>query len=171
MSGPIQTLPTGLLGFFQLKNVGKYPHDFLETLQGVFELRDWYLQAQSQVRSGVDAAIAATGTPVYLTVPNGVMWAVHDMAVSATLAVGATFRAQPTYRNGPTGSAAAFHFPLNDATTWTEATDGGTVILPADLNGRLLLIPPGGALGARVFALSAATTTGNVTARITEFVL
>lgn len=171
MSGPIQTNPVGLLGFFQLKNMGKNPSEFMESLQPALEMRDWYLQTNSEIRSGVDAAIAAAGTARYLEVPAGKMWAVHDVAISANLAAAATIRLQPTYAMGPTGSALSFHFPLNEKVNWDQATDGTTLVIRADLAGRLLLIPPGGCLGIRTFALSAATTAGNVVARITEFVL
>lgn len=171
MSGPLQTLPQGMLGFFQLKNAGKNPTDMPEVLQPVLELRDWYFQTNNQIMAGTDTAIAAAGTFAYLTVPAGRMWAVHDVAITGTVAVASTVFLQPTYFSGGPGSPLAFHFPLtSEPFRWDEALQGATLVLRSERVG-LLLLPPGGGLGIRVLSLSAAMTANNVVARISEFVL
>lgn len=95
MSGPIQVIPPGLLGMLQLKNVGKLPDELLETLAPVLELRDWLLQANSQVAGPYTTTWAnnQTGfanfvTPTVLAPPDRVWWYVHQFTVYASLPLG-----------------------------------------------------------------------------------
>jgi len=59
MSGPVQLIPPGLLGMLQLKNEGRSPRDFVETLQPVIEMREWLMQANWNEVTDVSAALAA----------------------------------------------------------------------------------------------------------------
>lgn len=166
---PIQVIPPGLLGFLQLKNGGQNPRQFPEVLQPVLELMHWYLFANSEVVLGTDAAIAAAGLVNYLTVPDDEFWAVHDVQAAVTLAAGSTAVLSIYYRSGPSGGAANFPFSLSEAPViWTEATMGNGAIARMERERPLLIVPPGGALGVRAHFLSAASTTGNVAARITR---
>jgi len=46
MSGPIQTLPAGLLSGLQLKNMGRNPRELPDTLQSVMDLFQFYANDQ-----------------------------------------------------------------------------------------------------------------------------
>ena len=92
--GPIQNIPQGLLGFFQLKNAGRNPEALTRTLQGVFDLRKWYLLNDTQESVTATRALAPTvigpvgfTTPATgLRVPAEEWWYVHYYDVSANLA-------------------------------------------------------------------------------------
>lgn len=165
-SRPIQQIPGGLLGFLQLKNAGQNPSELPASLQAVLEMREWYWQSFAQVAVGTDAAIAAAGFVDKITVPAGEYWAIHDVAVVATLAAASNGLFVGYYRNGQ-GAANQFPFNLSDPQRWTEATDGAALVFtmrPRDT----LLLQPGAVLGIRTLFLSAATTTGNMTVRYTR---
>ena len=44
---PLNIQPNGLLGFFDIKNGGRYPHQLGDTLQPQLELLRWYVAANS----------------------------------------------------------------------------------------------------------------------------
>lgn len=165
-SRPIQSQPQGLLGFLQLKNLGQNPSELPDVLQPVLELRDWYLQTNSEIVSGTDAAIAAVGVSNNLIVPQGEYWFVHDVGLLIQLAAGATWRGAICYRNGPAGLL-GINFQLAETINWAQATDG-TNVLQGMTRDRPLIIPPDGRIGIQTSALSAPTVTGNVFARITR---
>lgn len=166
---PIQVIPPGLLGFLQIKNGGLNPREFPEVLQPVMELMHWYLYANAEVVTGTDAAIAAASLTNYLTVPDDEWWVVHDAQAAMTMAAASTAVWSLYYRSGPSGGAANFPFAISTApVVWSEATMGSGAIVRMERERPLLIIPPGGALGVRAHFLSAATTTGNVIARITR---
>lgn len=93
---PLQLIPPGLLGLLQLKQEGRGLVELPDVLQGVIELRDWYLQARSEwsltTHSGV---INATGRANFLTfanpvaVPEQEWWFVHQYVVKADPVPGA----------------------------------------------------------------------------------
>ena len=56
--GPIQLIPPGLLGFFQLKNVGKNPDVLSSNYQPTLECRDWLYLSQQRT---TDPAAYARG--------------------------------------------------------------------------------------------------------------
>lgn len=166
-SKPIQLIPTGLLGFFQLKNGGQNPNVMPDTLQCVLEMRDWYLQTQAFVLPGTDVAIAAVGLANYLTVPNGKIWFVHAAQAQIQLAAAATYQGSLFYSSG-VGGAAQFPFALTEKVAWNQATDGTQLAIGMIDYPRPLILNAGGIIGIRTYSLSAPTTTGNVVARITE---
>lgn len=45
-SGPLQVIPPGLLGFFNLKSLGQNPSMLDDLVSPTIELREWYMQAQ-----------------------------------------------------------------------------------------------------------------------------
>lgn len=92
MSGPIQIIPPGLLGYFQLKNRGRNPTDMPETLFPMMDLLEWYLHANGEQLATLSFSIPATGSDSQPfaglggIVPNGEWWYVHYMcAFSAPL--------------------------------------------------------------------------------------
>lgn len=92
--GPIQVIPPGLLGLFQLKGHGENPRELATLVNPILEMRDWYFQAQAldwpQARNGgvvPTANIAAGGvgfvafsTP--MTVPQDEIWYVHHLTIA-----------------------------------------------------------------------------------------
>lgn len=88
MSGVINTLPSGLLGFLGLKNGGQYPRALGELLQPTWDLAAIYLSANSSF-DNTTLAIAAIGATAIVTVPEGEAWfIIQQDAGSATLAAG-----------------------------------------------------------------------------------
>lgn len=97
---PIQTQARGLLGFLQLKNLGKNPENFPDTLQPVLEQLEWYLQtnAQDLQRYTVNLAPGVSGfqsftNPGALLVPPAEWWYV-DFFTIRTAVLGAGDGAQ-----------------------------------------------------------------------------
>lgn len=81
LSGPIQTLPRGLLGFMQLKNSGRYPSEVSSTLGLSLELFDWYMEANAEnlplastaaIGPGAVGFVPWTVNPI--VVPDNEMW-------------------------------------------------------------------------------------------------
>ena len=166
---PIQLIPRGLLGFLQLKNLGKNPSDFPSVLQPTLELFDWLTQSEQLSTVGTDAAIAAVGTNTYLSVPSGEAWWLHDVQASINLAAAATIVCSPSYNLGPVG-APSFSRLLTPLQQYSQAVHGTTIVIPSTLY-KPMLLTPGCTLGIRTTALSAATTAGNLVARYTRMVL
>lgn len=101
---PINTLPTGLLDFFQIKNGGEYPQTLLPQLQPVIDLYDHYKAVRqlelfmSPLRTIV-ANSSAQDVPLYplspvnpgdtgaaTTVPSGQLWLVTHAQARWTFA-------------------------------------------------------------------------------------
>lgn len=82
MSGPIQRIPPGFLGFLQLKNFGKNPSELPDVLTPTLGMFDWYMQANAESRfSSWSLATNATGPVIIgsfantnLLVPNTEIW-------------------------------------------------------------------------------------------------
>jgi hypothetical protein len=142
MAGPtIQVLPSGLLGFLQLKNGGQFPQRLGDTLQPTIELAEWYVQLNSEtlfsavINAPVNASSSGNTFPE-LVVPNGQVWFVHEYIVgfgpsatgTATKCAGVMNRISV---NGPT-TAAYVTDPLDIATVGQRvfARMGQRVILP-----------------------------------------
>jgi len=103
MSRPIQSIPPGLLSLFQLKNEGKNPSEFVETVQPTIDLLRWYLEPQAEnLSSGTQqvntAGVFTTFTP--LAVPVGEFWIVTGASMSIACGVGETITAKMGYTPG-----------------------------------------------------------------------
>lgn len=97
MSGPIQTIPQGLLSLLQLKQTGSNPSELTEQVAPVVDLTQWWLQrlvvdisfqlfgAVSTVAIG-PAGHGQTGfTTNPITVPQGQQWWVESFCLGGTL--------------------------------------------------------------------------------------
>lgn len=103
ISRPIQVIPSGLLGFLQLKNNGQNPQDLPDVLQPVLELRDWYLQSRAEeivTPTNIPSMALPTATfgfqtfttnPTVPVVPDKEWWYVHDIAIVTTFVPAADF--------------------------------------------------------------------------------
>jgi hypothetical protein len=60
MSGPIQTIPQGLLGLLQLKQTGNNPRDLADVVNPVVDMRDFWFN-----RNVVDIGVVSFGTPTF----------------------------------------------------------------------------------------------------------
>ena len=93
MYRPIQIIPPGFLGFFNLKNEGKNPDELPSLLTPTIELRKWYLNATAQKMSATDATRSfannldgfAIPSANVITVPDGEWWYVHNLLGYAVL--------------------------------------------------------------------------------------
>jgi len=84
---PIQIIPPGFLGFFNLKNEGKNPSEIPSLLTPTVELQKWYLNSSAQKMSATNATRNLTNdldgfaipTANVITVPDGEWWYVHNL--------------------------------------------------------------------------------------------
>lgn len=98
-SGPIQSLPNGLLGLLQLKNMGNLPDVLLGNVQPIIDMVPFWLRGQTITDPVVHGLGLPTGTtglqsfsPNPILVPEGQMWWVRRYTVQAVVPVGATER-------------------------------------------------------------------------------
>lgn len=89
----LNRIPQGLLGFFGIKNGGRYPEQLSTTLVGVADLLQWYAETNRvYFRTGVN--VAALGQTTFFTVPAGEYWYVlHASFVTSALGAGQTLEA------------------------------------------------------------------------------
>lgn len=93
--GPIQLIPPGLLGLFQLKQMGRNPDQLGEVVLPTVEILDWYRQALSEWSTTTHSVVInATGRANFQTfsnpiaVPDREWWYVHQYAVKAEPVLG-----------------------------------------------------------------------------------
>lgn len=154
---PIQKIPSGLLGFLQLKNSGQNPSELPSLLQPILELRDWYFAADARnfydsagnvpIYSAPNNTVGfvgfATG-PTLITVPQDEMWFIQDYLVAT-----ATLIATDTIQ-----FAAGFRTP--DVGVSIQNMMGDPSVLSTGPNRRAyawargLFVPPGSQIGAQV---------------------
>lgn len=86
----LNKLPQGLLGFFDIKNGGRYPQSLAQQLQGTADLLAWYANTNRvYFRTGLN--IAVLGQTTFFTVPDGEYWYVlHASFVTSVLGAGQT---------------------------------------------------------------------------------
>jgi hypothetical protein len=88
MAGPIQIIPRGLLGFFNLKSQGANPTQLVESVQPIIDLYPQYLEAQAIIWplvSGVNLASGNNGggvwSPNAIVVPNDQIWWIQSYGI------------------------------------------------------------------------------------------
>ena len=128
MAGPIQLIPPGLLGMFQLKT-GRNPRDLIESVQPTLEMRDWYflvnqrpfngsLPSSLNVTTGMTGFQILAGAGGQIVVPEREVWWVRSFGIFAGVAVGGdSIQMKPAYatsRSGTLGSPP--QFALTDVT-------------------------------------------------------
>lgn len=159
-NGPIQTIPSGLLGFLQLKNMGRNPSELVDALSPTLQMNDWYFMSRAEqlpvgsrnVANGAVGILPWTTNP--LIVPNEEAWWVIDYNVTVSIVTGETCGVHCGWRD-PTSFPHLFGTPsffLNGpaALTYQPVAYGGGIFLP-----------PGSELGVYV---AAATTAANIEA-------
>src|SRR5262245_55078087 len=104
MSGPIQVVPPGLLSLLQLTNEGKTAAEFLETLQPIIEMRDWYMQFNAaeivdRLAPTVGAGLTGWFTAAGLRTADREWHYVDTLSyVSSAIAAASVFSARIGYR-------------------------------------------------------------------------
>lgn len=112
LSGPVQRIPSGLLGFFQLKSPsGLNPTWMRNDLQPNIEMFDWYLNTAAQADlAGEHEVTLATGNQGFqdfaaagpILVPQNQFWYVHRFCIiTSPLAAGDTIWHQGAIRQNP----------------------------------------------------------------------
>ena len=96
MTGAVQLIPPGLLGYLGIKNQGQNPSDLLSTVQPTLDLRDWWFQARldsapsgafSRASAIVTASVGFKQFDVQpLQVPQGQIWYITDFTGIANIA-------------------------------------------------------------------------------------
>jgi hypothetical protein len=111
VSGPIQTLPLGLLGLLQLKSGGSNPSQLADTVSPTYDLGKFYENNQSLLCAtlfgGTPALTTnARGAPVFqvggvnITVPQKELWYVQEWTISCNLLAAEYIRFAPWF-TGP----------------------------------------------------------------------
>ena len=112
MSGPIQTIPQGLLGLLQLKQAGRNPDQLSETVAPTVDMLTLWLNRQNvdlsiNVIGGASTRNQPTATPgefvfsvLPIVVPPGQTWWITDYTVKATLAAAETLVFAPAILGG-----------------------------------------------------------------------
>lgn len=92
MSGPVQVIAPGLLGFLQLKTLGRNPENFSDTIVPTMDVRTWYMEARHQLVT--QAAINLGAGPFNgfqaassFVVPNNEYWWVQNVTFSVGSAI------------------------------------------------------------------------------------
>lgn len=159
---PLQQLPQGLLGFFQLKSGGMTPTQLLETLTPVLDLVPWYLQTNSENVSGTASnALGPVGGSAGVVVPPNEWWYVHvftvftDVLLAGEEATITPLLVYPLSQSMDVGRAA----------TSVGSAAGTIAVAPMEREPRW--IPPGTQLGVRNCNPIGAYT-NNLAARITR---
>jgi len=78
--GPLQVIPDGLLGFFDLKTFGRAPSELSEVVSPSLELRDWYFQSRAEWYTNGSISVTSNGFYAAVTVPATEWWFVHHAA-------------------------------------------------------------------------------------------
>lgn len=152
-SGPIQTQPAGLLGFLQLKNLGKNPAVLPDSLSCVLEMREWFFETNAVEETVASLNLitnGAAGNRNLFTVPQGEIWAIIDAVLTVNTAAGQTMAVQMQYRLA-NGRA----FPMGGVLNQAAATSPGRLWgLGQGTDGasfeRIRFVPPGGTVGVLV---------------------
>lgn len=86
MSGSIQVIAPGLLGFLQIKSAGQNPSGLLDDIRPTVEMRDWLFEARTELIREVVAYGAGplNGFQPYttMTVPQREWWYVTQLTFS-----------------------------------------------------------------------------------------
>lgn len=86
---PIQIFPSGLLGFFGIKNGGRNPQELAQLLSPTVELLPWYLATRRETISGVQIGVTGLNTYSFGGPPQNEAWYVHYAGIRATTAIAA----------------------------------------------------------------------------------
>jgi len=150
MSGPLQVIPAGLLGFLQLKNAGQNPRDLVDSVQPTFDLWRHYLasygeiwnQASTFIQAGPVGAVGfGAFNTLPIVVPTQQWWYVHSYNVRVVVAAGDTYRYQCAYRTNQLSTA---HVEIADSGNVVTA-DAAT--WDPNKTFRDFLVPPGTEFG------------------------
>jgi hypothetical protein len=172
MSGPIQILPRGLLGWLQLKQQGTNPSQLADFVQPTLDLTPHYREQQAQVldqNSGISLTTGNVGfvawSPLSIIVPPNETWWVtaYDIATSTIVVAddtvfscGIRYNTVGTIRHGLCPGMHAPSPPLSSVAVVNR-------LKRASCNS--FWAPPGSELGVEIDALTAVTTiTFNVNA-------
>ena len=161
MSGPIQTIPQGLLSLLQLKQTGSNPSQLLETVAPVVDLVQWWLQRQVvdlsfQLFGAVSTVLigpaghgqtAFTTNPI--TVPQQQQWWIESFSLGGTLLAAEGITLAPLMLEAG-GTTHLLGPPYADVVT-ARARDFAVSV-------RNFWLAPGSSLGVRVMDANTAAT-------------
>lgn len=179
MNGPILTpavlskLPLGLLGFFGIKNGGKYPQYIVPEIQPTLELADILAVNYNEMVAipclaalgFVTGNILATGLPA--VVPASEVWFVSSLTVLTFTGVGDSMTGTVEVRNTQTGSASAWHRALTMEFTQAASL---TKLHPSVMTDGFWA-QPGDTFGTHfsAFVNASGTATASIQAKFTRF--
>lgn len=162
MSGPIQIIPPGLMGFLQLKNAGRNPTDLVESISPTFDMLRWYMEARftSQTLPGTVTTVQS-GTfqtsIVPTVVPAEEQWYVIDACIRGGLIVaGDQLDVSVAYRVGNTAPLTNHIFTKGER----KQADGAAAGVSVYASASDFFLPPGAVLGGYFGIVTVASTTG-----------
>lgn len=89
MGKPIQIIPEGLLGMFQIKNAGRNPQELIETIQPSLEMLDWYMSSYAELQKGLQFGPNAAQVWMFgIQIPATEFWFVHSISVKFDVGAG-----------------------------------------------------------------------------------
>jgi hypothetical protein len=168
LSGPIQVLPSGLLGFFGIKSpAGRNPTVMPDVLQPVIDLIPWYFNTQSQgdnVVHLIDLNTTFSGFSGFvngIVVPQNEYWFVEYYSVfSALLVAGDAIAFSPAFQNPTAGTTQDFLLTDLPESQFFSGPNNRAAKTARDF-----WLPPGSSLGAYYRAVTTSTSirmTGNL---------
>lgn len=126
MAEVIQIAPVGLLDYFKIKNGGRNPSGFNETIAGTFDLRELYDNVVEEVMQYSAAPLVIGGALGSFDfgalqpgiVPQNEYWYIRAMSIDVAVPVNVKMiRVQPTiqiWQKGPLGGTGRFDIPVGD---------------------------------------------------------
>lgn len=157
-NGPIQVFAEGLLGFLQLKNNGRNPHNLDNSLYGMIEIRDWLFASRERIPNAESIVVNSIGFKTFTTpivVPAAEMWYVTHYSVFAALGAAGDSILLRTAMGGPMTSPGTTGVALlGDA----RSNNGAGVICEANIQ-RPFFAPQGSRIG---FYVSNIATVGGI---------
>lgn len=158
-NGPIQVFAEGLLGFLQLKNNGRNPHNLDNSIYGMVELRDWLFATRETIPTATSVNTNTVGFKVFspdITVPSGEVWWVTHFAAFASLGAAGDSITMRAAMGGPmTGPTTTGIALLGDA----RSASGAGVICEVNAAPGGFFAPQGSRLGFYVVQIA---TAGNI---------
>lgn len=163
-NGPVQVFAEGLLGFLQLKNQGRNPHNLSYDLQPHLDIRDWMFSTREVIAdvSSVNMATPITvGFKVFTTnpivVPAGEVWYVTHYSVFGSIDGGGAedLGLRPAF-GGPMTSPSVKGVQVIGDRDFLSGVAGGTRIISVGAHG--FFLPQGHRLGFYVFAGTSAAS-------------
>lgn len=154
MTQLIQSSPGGILDLLGI-NLGTHPKVVEDAVQITVDLERYYLARKMEQVDNVATLISVAGDGIVVPVPQGEIWAVHQMGVRLqdSTVVGAELQAHLQVRFNPAGSPV----PVAESQIRTTASITERVEVGAHFDSPWLLYPGGSIIGILALPINVGT--------------